>query len=429
MPGGVNSSVRVHGALGVPFYVSRSEGATVYDLDGNGYIDMCTAHGAALLGHGHPAIVEAVHHAAELGFAGVFETPFHEELARKVCRKIPCAEMIRFCSSGSEATLHMIRACREFSGRDKIIRVEGHFHGYHEMIYIGGHPPKEYLDRNATRPYVESAGIPETLRNMIIPIPFNDPDALERAIRKHRGDAGTLILEPVNYNSGCITPDPGYLELARALTEREGMVLFFDEIQSAFKKSPGGAQEDFGVVPDVATIGKSLGGGLPLSAFCGRSEIMSRYKPLGPVQHSGTFNAHLVPVLCGLAFIEQIENPGFYRRLASIEARFHSGVDRIIEENDLNMIVPRHGARFGVVLGRRTPPRNYSDVLVHDKALMIEIWRDCLELGVYFHDYGGGPIHHGYSIQHTNEEIDRVVEVFAEVLPPYRERINALGAD
>ena len=426
LPGGVNSSVRVHGAIGVPFFVSRSDGALIYDLEGNEYLDMCNAHGAALLGHRHPAIVEAVSHAAELGFANVFETPYHEELARKVCEAIPCADMVRFCSSGSEATLHMIRACREYSGRDKIIRVEGHFHGYHELIYIGGHPPKENFAENRTHPYIESEGIPEQFADLIIPIPFNDAAALEKAITRHAHEAGTLILEPVNFNSGGIMADLEYLKLARRLTAKHGMVLFFDEVQSAFKKSAGGAQFDFGVIPDVATIGKSLGGGLPLSAFCGRRDIMSRYKPLGPVQHSGTFNGHLVPVLSGLAFMNEIAKPYFYPRLVELENLFQDEVDRIIRIHDLNMVVPHHGARFGVVLGRRETPKRYEDTFAHDRNLMNEIWRSCLELGVYFHDYGGAPVHHGFSIQYANEDIEYVLSVLEEVLPRYKGELDAL---
>lgn len=427
MPGGVNSSVRIHGAIGVPFFVSRSEGSSLFDLDGVEYIDMCTAHGAALLGHRHPAVVDAVTHAAELGFANVFETPYHEELARKVCDAIPCADMVRFCSSGSEATLHMIRACRAFSGRNKIIRVEGHFHGYHELIYIGGHPPKEKIEENRTHPFIESAGIPDQFGELIIPVPFNDADALESAIKQHSQDAGTLILEPVNFNSGGIEADLEYLSLARRLTKEHGMVLFFDEIQSAFKKSAISAQKEFGIIPDVATIGKALGGGLPLSAFCGRREIMSLYKPVGEVQHSGTFNAHLVPVLTGLAFMDEIAKPYFYPRLVELEDRFHTGVDRIIADHKLNMIVPHHGARFGVVLGRREPLRRYEDTFAHDRDLMNEIWRGCLERGVYFHDYGGAPVHHGFSIQHLDEDIDMVLSVLEEVLPSFRDRLDELS--
>ncbi len=411
LPGGVNSSTRLNRALGSPLFASRAEGSRIWDVDGRAFIDMCCGHGAALLGHGHPAIVGAVQQAAALGFAHVFETEHHVELARGLCDRIPCAERIRFCSAGSEATLHLIRACREFTGRDKIIRVEGHFHGYHELIYIGGHPPEDALAKNTERPWIESPGIPSAFADLIVPVAHNDPDALRAAIERHQDDAAMVILEPVNYNCACILPEPGYLELARELTKDAGMVLFFDEIQSVFKKSPGGAQQDFGVIPDVCTIGKSIGGGLPLSAFCGRADIMDRFQPAGPVQHSGTFNAHLVPVMAGLAFLEESAKPGFYPHLQKLEQRFHEGMNRIIRDGDLNMVVPRHGARFNFLLGRRTRARNYEEAFCHDKTLWLKMIKACHDNGVYFHDYGGGPIHHGYSLQHSEKEIDEVLNV------------------
>ncbi len=424
LPGGVNSSTRLNRALGAPFFAERGRGAHVWDLDGRRCIDMCCGHGAALLGHGHPAVDEALRQAANLGYLTAFETEFQERLARKVVEHVPCAERARFCSSGSEATLHLIRACRAFTGREKIIRMEGHFHGYHELLYIGGQPPAEEMARNRDRPYIESPGIPEALASYIIPVPFNDLPALEQAIERHGGETAALVLEPVNYNSGCILPEPGYLEEVRRLATEAGIVLFFDEIQSAFKKSPGGAQEDFGVVPDVCTIGKALGGGLPLSAFCGKASIMDLFQPAGPVQHSGTFNAHLLPVLAGLAFFGEMEKPDFYRCLRHLEERFHRGIDEILRRHDLNMVVPRHGARFGIVLGRRSQPRRYEDIFCHDRELALSIFRACWERGVYFHDYGGSPCHHGYSVRHSDRDIDAVLEVLEEVLPRFREALN-----
>jgi glutamate-1-semialdehyde 2,1-aminomutase len=423
LPGGVNSSVRLNRAIGLPFYASRAEAARVWSIEGRPYIDMCCAHGAGLLGHGHPAVVEAVRRAASLGFANSFETEFHGELARRLCELVPCADRIRFCSSGSEATLHLIRACRAFTGRDKILRVEGHFHGYHEMIYIGGQPPSQAWPGNRAHPYLESPGIPAAFADFIIPIPFNDTEALARAITEHGKEAAMLILEPVNYNSGGIQPLPGYLEAVRAMTREAGIVLFFDEIQSAFKKSPGGAQQDFGVVPDVCTIGKAIGGGLPLSAFCGRAEIMDLFQPVGRVQHSGTFNANLVPVMAGLAFLDEAAKPGFHPHLRRLEAEFHSGLDAIIARHGLDMIAPRHGARFNILLGRSTPPLRYEDIFCHDRERMLDIVRGCYERGVYFHDYGGAAAHHGYSLMHTSSDIAEVLGVLDAVLGGLKEKL------
>ncbi len=424
LPGGVNSSVRLNRALGVPFYVSRARGSRVWSIEDREFIDLCCAHGAGLLGHAHPAVTRALRQAAKIGYVNSFETEYHEELARQLCDCIPCADRIRFCSSGSEATLHLIRACRAFTGRDKIIRVEGHFHGYHELIYIGGHPPAAAFAQNRAHPYLESPGMPAALADFIIPVPFNDVDAMARAIAAHGPEVAMVILEPINYNSGCIKPQPGYLEAVRQLTREAGIVLFFDEIQSSFKQSPAGAQGDLGVTPDVATIGKAIGGGLPLSAFCGRADIMDLFQPVGPVQHSGTFNAHLIPVLTGLAFLAEVAKPSFYAHLRKLEHAFHSGVDRIIQQHDLGMIVPHHGVRFNILLGRRTPAARYEDTFCHDRALMLKIIKGCYDRGVYFHDYGGGPAHHGYSVQHTLADIHRVLEVLEAVLKKLRRQLR-----
>lgn len=423
LPGGVNSSTRLNKALGMPFYASRGKGSRVWDIEGREFIDMSCAHGAGLLGNAHPAIDDALRQAAELGFVNALETPHHEQLARLVCQCIPCADRVRFCSAGSEATLHLIRACRAYTGRDKIIRVEGHFHGYHELIYIGGHPPQTAFSMNRRSPFIESAGIPEELARLIIPVPHNNRDALQQAIERHGDETAILILEPVNYNCACIKPEAGYLEFARDITRDAGIVLFFDEIQSVFKKSLGGAQQDFGVIPDVCTIGKSLGGGLPLSAFCGKAEIMDTYQPVGPVAHSGTFNAHLVPVLAGLAFLKEAMKPEFFATLNRLETHFHQGIDRIIESHGFNAVVPHHGARFNVVLGRTTPALRYEETFCHKNETFLKILKTCWDNGVYFHDYGGGPFHHGYSIQHTREDLDRVLSVLETALVAHREEL------
>lgn len=426
MPGGVNSSTRLNQAIGTPFFADRADGAHVWDIEGRRFIDMCCGHGSALLGHGHATVTEALAKASTLGHLHAFETSYHEQLAAMVCEAVPCAERVRFCSAGSEATLHLIRACRGFTGREKILRVEGHFHGYHEMIYVGGFPPPEALAENRTHPYVESPGIPAVMADLVIPIPHNDPEALEEAITRHGDQIAVFILEPIDFNCACIKPEPGYLELARRLTEQAGIVLFFDEIQSSFKKSRGCAQDDLGITPDVCTIGKALGGGLPLSAFCGRASIMDCFQPVGPVQHSGTFNAHLVPILAGLAFMQETKKPDFYPRLQALEHRFHAGMDRIIAALDLNMVVPHHGARFNIVLGRTTAAQRYEDTFCHDRQVMLELIRACWERGVYFHDYGGPPVHHGYSIAHTVEDMDAVLNVLEDALKSVRPQLNAM---
>ena len=416
LPGGVNSSVRYSKAHGVSIYMSRAEKGIIYDLDGKAYIDMGCAHGAGLLGNAHPAINKAMDLAKEMGFLNSFETVYHEELARKVVEALPCADMIRFTNSGTEATMHLIRLCRGFTGKNKIIRMEGHFHVYHEMIYIGGQPPYEALPGNRKHPYIESVGIPDVFTQLIVPVPFNDIKAFDEAVKEHGKDTAVVILEPINFNSGAIKPIAGYLEHIREVTKRENILLLFDEVQSAFKTNLGGAQKDFGVTPDVCTIGKSLGGGLPLSAFCGREDIMKHIKPVGKVQHSGTFNAHLVNVLAGLAFIDEASKPYFYPALEKLNTFFYTGLEKIIKAHDLNMTVPWYGPRFNIVFGRREPAVRYDELSVSKPETMFEFLRETYSRGVYFQDYGGAPCHHGYSIQHTEADLAKVLNVMEDVL-------------
>jgi len=420
LPGGVNSSTRLNRAIGTPFYAARGKGGRVTGIDGRTYVDMCCAHGAGLLGNSHPAVDAGLRKAIDIGYVNAFETVHHEELASRVVATVACAEKVRFCSSGSEATLHLIRACRGYTRKNKIIRVEGHFHGYHEMIYIGGHPPQSAFPQNRQSPYVESEGIPNQFAELIIPIPFNDQEALKEAIDRHAKETALLILEPINFNCGGIRADPDYLQLVRKLTAEHNIVLFFDEIQSVYKHSFQAAQNELGVIPDVATIGKSIGGGLPLSAFCGRKEIMDCFAPVGKVQHSGTFNAHLVPVLAGLAFMKEAAKPYFYPRLRRLGDQLYRGMDQLINEQGLNMVVPRFGARFNMIIGRRTPAKRYQDTFCHEPKTFLKILRDCFKHGVYFHDYGGGPAHHGFSIQHTPEDIALVLDALKKALSAHR---------
>lgn len=414
LPGGVCSSTRFNRAWGRPVYAARAEGPRFWDVEGREFLDMSMSHGATLLGHGHESLRQVFERVCELGGLCSFDTPLHVELAEQLCQIIPCGERVRFTSSGSEATLHALRLCRAVSGRDKIIRFHGHFHGYHELTFIGGHPPADQL--NASPPYRESAGIPLAMAELIVPLEYNDPAALEAAVKRHAQDVGTILLEPVDYNCGCIPPEPGFLERARELATERGMLLFFDEIQSFAKKSPGGAQQDFGVTPDVCTIGKSLGGGLPLSAVLGKAEIMDRYEPVGDVAHSGTFNAPLPSILAGLALVAEINQPEFWRKMETLGERLYAGLAEIGRRSPVPVRFQHHGSRFGVIFGTREPVRNYRESLCHDRETMLEFCRQTTARGVYFHDYGGSACHHGFSLAHEAEDVDRVLTVVEESL-------------
>jgi glutamate-1-semialdehyde 2,1-aminomutase len=414
LPGGVCSSTRFNAAWQQPVYAQRSHGSRFWDLQGREFIDMSMSHGASLLGHAPACLKEAFDQAWQLGMLASFDNVHAIELAEALCRLVPCAERVRFTNSGSEATLHALRLCRAASGRDKIIRFHGHFHGYHEFTYIGGHPPADQLA--AVPPYRESAGIPRALAELVIAVEYNDIDGLEQIIQRHKHEAGTLLVEPVDFNCGCILPEPGFLAAARRLADENGLILFFDEIQSFAKQSPGGAQQDFGVTPDICTIGKSLGAGLPLSAICGKGELMDRFKPAGDVAHSGTFNAPLMNILAGLAFVRQIERPEFWSHIDALGQQLYGGLETIARQSPVPVRFQHHGSRFGIIFGTRDKVVNYRQSLCHSREQMLAFCRETTRRGVYFHDYGGGACHHGYSLAHSSEDIARVLQVVEDSL-------------
>jgi len=414
LPGGVCSSTRFNQGWGAPLYASRAKGAKFWDVDGREFLDMSMSHGATLLGHAPDCLREVFDKVWELGVLCSLDGQYPIELAEQICEIVPCAERVRFTGSGSEATLHALRLCRAVSGRDKIIRFHGHFHGYHEFTFIGGHPPADQLD--AKPAYRESAGIPKSLAELIITAEYNDFDALERLVKQHKHEAGTILIEPVDYNCGAIGPEPGFLEAARRLATEHGLILFFDEIQSFAKKSPGGAQQDFGVTPDICTIGKSLGAGLPLSAIAGKAELMDRFKPVGDVAHSGTFNAPLPSILAGLAFVRTIRTADFWRTIHSLSSQLSRGLAEISQRSPVACRFQVHGSRFGLTFGTREPVKCYRDSLCHRREQMLEFCRQTTARGVYFHDYGGAPCHHGFSSVHTPAEIDQVLQVVEDSL-------------
>jgi len=414
LPGGVCSSTRFNQAWGKPVYASRAKGARFWDIEGREFLDMSMSHGGTLLGHAPACLKDVFDKSWELGVMCSLDGPHHIRLAEKLCELVPCAERVRFTSSGSEATLHALRLCRAISGREKIIRFFGHFHGYHEFTFVAGHPPADQLA--AQPPYRESAGIPRAVAELVIPIEYNDPQALENAVKQHKHEAGTILIEPVDFNCGCIKPEPGFLELARKLADENDMILFFDEIQSFAKKSPGGAQFDFGVTPDICTIGKSLGAGLPLSAIVGRAELMDRFKPVGDVAHSGTFNAPLMNMLAGLEFVRELESPSFWQKMEALGKQLYDGLEEIAARSPVPVRFQHHGSRFGMIFGTREPVINYSQSLCHKKETMLEFCRQTTARGVYFHDYGGGSCHHGFSLAHDTGDIDQVLNAVNDSL-------------
>jgi glutamate-1-semialdehyde 2,1-aminomutase len=411
LAGGVSSSTRLNRALGHPLYFDRAQGCRLWDLDGREYIDLCCSHGATLLGHGDVRVRQAVEAVLVRGAACSYENELHTELARLLCQTIPCFERVRFTGSGTEATMHCIRLARAFTGRTKLLKFEGHFHGYHDQVmYAIGTPPERLGPENSPTAYPGSTGLAAGLEQNLVVLPFNESELLKDALRRYGEGLAAVICEPVYYNAGCVLPEPGFLELLRDETRRCGALLIFDEVLSAFRMAPGGAQQYLGVTPDLCTLGKAVGGGFPLSVFGGRREIMERLMPQGDCQHSGTYNGHPVAVAAGLAAVRAYCQPGFYEHIDAVGEGLCAGLTELFARHSLTAPVQRLGARFGIYFGITEPVRNYRDALRHDRDQMLRFVAAAIRHGVYFHDYGGAACHHGFCAAMTLEDAEEVLE-------------------
>ena len=406
--GGVSGSARLNAAIGRPVYLTHGDGCRLYDVDGNVYVDYNLSHGATFLGHNHPQIRKAIQQALDMGVICAYETEYHSRLAETICRVIPCAEHVRFANSGSEATFAAIRLARTLTGKQKLLKFEGHFHGLHDYVVWNAHSPVR--DTLPTYPYVplhvESAGVPPQLADLVIVIPWNDPAAFRQAMREREHEIAAVICEPVNYNSGCILPEPGMLELIREETAKRGIVLIFDEVLSSFRMAPGGAQEYYRVTPDVCTLAKAVANGLPLAVVAGKRDCMKVLSPLGPAAHSGTYSGHLFSILAALASLGEITQPGFYDTIFTNANRLYTGLQGLFNAHQIPARVQGLGARFGIFFGVTTEVKNYQEAARIDGELGHAFIRACFERGVYFHNYGKMALgHHGFSAAHTAADI------------------------
>jgi glutamate-1-semialdehyde 2,1-aminomutase len=410
LAGGVTASTRLNRALGHPMYFDRADGCRVWDLDGREYLDLCCSHGATLLGHGDPRVRQAVEGVLRRGAACSYENELHAELARLLCATVPCCERVRFTGSGTEATMHCLRLARACTGRHKILKLEGNFHGYHDQVmYSIGTPADRLGPESAPAVHPGSSGLPAGLDQNLVVVPYNRADLLEAAFAAHAGELAAVICEPVYYNAGCVLPTPEFLAALRRLTREHGVLLVFDEVLSAFRMAPGGAQEYLGVTPDLCTLGKAVGGGFPLSVFGGREDLMDRLMPAGDCQHSGTYNGHPAAVAAGLAAVTAYRQPGFYDHVHALAGRLYGGLARAFDCHGVAARVQGLGARFGVYFGLTGPVRDYRDAVRHHREQMLRFVAAAIRHGVYFHDYGGAACHHGFCAAMTPADADEAL--------------------
>ena len=413
MPGGVNSPVRAFRAVGGdPVFMASGKGCRLADVDGHEYIDYVMSWGPLIAGHAHPEVVDAVARALEAGASFGACTPGEVELAERIHEAIPSMQRLRLVSSGTEATLSALRVARGATGREKILKFEGCYHGHADSLLV------KAGSGVATLGLPDSPGVPRALAELTLTIPFNDPRALVEAFDRHRNQIAAVVVEPVAGNMGCVLPNPGFLERLRELTRQQGTVLIFDEVMTGFRLSYGGAQKQFGIVPDMTTLGKIIGGGLPVGAYGGKVELMEQVAPVGPVYQAGTLSGNPLAVAAGLKTLEIIRRPGFYERLETASDRLANGIRAASERANVPLTVNRAGSMMTAFFTGH-PVTDYASAKRADTPAFGVFFRNMLQRGVYLppSQFEAAFV----SSAHTEVDIGQTVEaaarVFAEMKP------------
>jgi glutamate-1-semialdehyde 2,1-aminomutase len=411
LPGGVAGSGRFNPSLGYSLFLKRAEGPRIFDLEDKEYIDFNLSHGAAFLGHGHPAVRQAIEEALNFGILSGYETEQTLELAKTITKIIPCAEMVRLANSGTEGTMLTLRLARAFTGKKKILKFWGHFHGLHDYVMYNAHSPLSPVSPGKPVPLQhESDGIPAELDELVLVIPWQDEEALEMVLKREGDQIAAIIMEPINYNSGCIVAEKSYMEYVRSMATSHNIVLVYDEVLSGFRTGVSCAQGFYGVTPDLCVLSKAIANGVPLAVVAGKKEIMSLATPVGDVTHSGTYCGNLLSVVAARACLKEIMQEGFYDHIYAVANRLYAGLTELFLRAEVPARVQGLGARFGIYFGFTEEVRHFSDTLKHDGVVAGEFMRACARKGVYFHSYGklaGG--HHGTSAAHTLADIDEAL--------------------
>ena len=378
IPGGVNSPVRAFRSVGgTPRFLARAEGARVWDADGKEYIDYVGSWGPAIAGHAHPAIVEAVREAALKGLSFGAPTESEVDMAELICAMLPSVEMVRLVSSGTEATMSAIRLARGFTGRDAIVKFEGCYHGHADSLLV------KAGSGLLTFGNPSSAGVPEDFAKHTLVLDYNDPAQLEETFKARGGEIACVIIEPIAGNMNLIKPSAEFMHLLRRLCTEHGAVLIFDEVMTGFRVGPRGVQGLFGITPDLTTLGKVIGGGMPVGAFGGRRDIMEKIAPLGAVYQAGTLSGSPVAVAAGLASLEQIARPGFYDTLGARTGRLVAGLNAAAARHGVQFVADSVGGMFGLYFAQAVP-RNYAEVMACDKERFNRFFHAMLDAGHYF---------------------------------------------
>lgn len=410
--GGVDSPVRAFGAVGgTPLVIDRAQGARLYDVDGREYIDYVCSWGALILGHAHPDVVAAVADQARRGTSFGMTSPLEVELAEKIVRALPSVEMVRFVSSGTEATMSAIRLARGFTKRDLILKFQGGYHGHSDSFLV------EAGSGLATLGISSSPGVPEALAKLTLNAPYNDLAAVKKLFQEHSGKIAAVIVEPVAANMGVAPPVPGFLEGLREITKGDGALLIFDEVITGFRIAHGGAQNLFKIQPDLTTLGKIIGGGLPVAAYGGCREIMEQVAPLGPVYQAGTLSGNPLAMRAGLAALPKLEAPGFYENLNRKAQRLAEGLRGALKEAGVPGQVNIAGSLLTLFFAAE-PVRDYSGAKKSDTARFAAFFNAMLDRGVFLPPSQFEALF--VSAAHSEADIDRTLAAARESLQVIR---------
>jgi glutamate-1-semialdehyde 2,1-aminomutase len=412
MPGGVNSPVRAFRAVGGdPLYIARGEGSTLTDVDGKSYIDYVLSWGPLILGHAHPEVVEALAGVLKTGTSFGACTAAEVELAERIREAYPSVERLRLVNSGTEATLSALRVARAATGRDKILKFEGCYHGHADSLLV------KTGSGVVTLGLPDSPGVPQVLANLTVAAPFNDPVALDAAFHAHQNQLAAAIVEPVVGNMGCVPPRQGFLEKLRALTAEQGTVLIFDEVMTGFRVAYGGAQQLYKIQPDLTTLGKIIGGGLPVGAYGGKAALMDLVAPAGPVYQAGTLSGNPLAVAAGLKTLELLRRPGSYERLDTLTEKLASGLASEAAKAGVPLTLNRVGSMFTAFFTAR-PVTDYSSAKQADTAAFGKFFRALLERGVYFppSQFEAAFL----SLSHSEDDIARTIQAAAQAFAALR---------
>ncbi|MBW2312800.1 MAG: glutamate-1-semialdehyde 2,1-aminomutase [Deltaproteobacteria bacterium] len=408
IPGGVNSPVRAYGSVGgVAPFIERGKGARVIDVDGNEYIDYVGSWGPLILGHANPGVLRAVRKAMARGTSFGAPTEIEVELAEAICRALPSVDRVRMVSSGTEATMSAIRLARGVTGRDRILKFDGCYHGHVDSLLVGAGSGV------ATLGIPGSPGVPEAMTELTVQAPYNDLDAVEDAFRRWPDELAAVLVEPVAGNMGCVLPEPGFLQGLRELCTRHGALLIFDEVMTGFRVAWGGAQRRYRVKPDLTCLGKVVGGGLPAAAYGGRRDLMKQVAPDGPVYQAGTLSGNPLAMAAGLETLHQLEKPGVYEGLAARTQRLAEGLEARARDEGVELCAVHVGGMFGFFF-HPGPVRSFDDAKKAHAGRFRKFFATMLDEGVYL---APSPFEAGFvSTAHRPGDLTRTLEAASRAL-------------